>query len=153
MSKNKEIQRIVRRYKDATGVTSVDVDEAVAWAVENMAWPKPTPPDPMKVLARQFAAALREETRTDDETGEPYRANHMYIDPDQRHLWVDIDDAGRDEMQASVTMRREQIVGDVTQLVRDADHWNRMNPAEVAIQVEMDFGMDVELRRIVPAES
>lgn len=119
-------------------------------------WPEPEPVSPLDRLAKQCAAALREETREDKETGEPYRVNHYYAvfrEGEQLHLWFDIDEASREPMHAAVTMHREQVVGDLTQLARDAEHWNRRNPAEEPIQVEMDFNLDVEIRRSTPADA
>jgi hypothetical protein len=74
----------------------------------------------------------------------------VYRGDDQFHLWVDIDEAPRGPMHASLTMRREQIVGDITQLSFDAEHWNRINPEQEPIPIEKDFGLDVELRRHAP---
>ena len=153
MSKSQEIQKIIRLYKEETGFRSVDMRRVAEWAVIH-GWPVPKPIDPMDRLAKDFAAAAREETRNDQETGEPYRVHHMYVEKrgeDQFHLWIDIDEAPRQPMQASLTMRREQIVGDITQLTFDAEHWNRINPTEEPIQIEADFGLDVEIRRHSPA--
>jgi hypothetical protein len=155
MSRSQEMQRVIRAYKDATGIKSVDMKLVSAWAVETLGWPVPKPVDPMDRLAKQFSAAAREETRTDTETGESYRVHHMYVVEEgeaQYHLWIDIDEAPREPMQASLTMRREQIVGDITQLTFDAEHWNRINPEEEPIQIEADFGLDVEIRRHTPIE-
>lgn len=153
MSKAQEIQRLQRLYKDETGLKEVDTKEFARWAVDR-GYPLPSPVDPIDRLSKEFAAALRQETRTDPETGQAYRANHVYIvtrDTEQLRLWVDIDEAPRGPMQTSLTMRREQIVGDITQLSFDAEHWNRVNPAAEPIEIEKDFGLDVELRRHAPA--
>ncbi len=152
MSKNEEIQKLIRHYKHETGIREVDMREFAKWAVAHK-YPLPDPTDPIDQLAKVFAAAARTETREDPETGQAYRVNHMYVvtrGEDQYHLWVDIDEAPRGPMHASLTMRREQIVGDITQLTFDAEHWNRVNPAQDPIEVQADFGLDVELRRIEP---
>ena len=152
MSKAQEIQKLQRLYKDETGLKEVDAKEFARWAV-GRGYPLPKPVDPIDRIAKEFSAALREETRTDPETGQAYRANHVYVvtrGEEQLRLWVDIDEAPRGPMQASLTMRREQIVGDITQLTFDAEHWNRVNPSEEPIEVEKDFGLDVELRRNAP---
>lgn len=152
MNKNQEIQRLIRQYRDETGNQSVDLRAVVDWAVETKGYPLPDPVSARDRLVRNFSAAARQETRTDIETGEPYRVNHMYVvtdeNRDQYHLWIDIDQAPREPMEASKTMRREQIVGDITQLTFDMDHWSRVNPDEEPITVEKDFTLDVELRRI-----
>ncbi|HEY4131650.1 MAG TPA: hypothetical protein VGM50_13610 [Gemmatimonadaceae bacterium] len=149
MSKNQDIQALQRLYKRETGTREVDTKAFAKWAIDH-GYPLPPPIDPVDRLARDFAAALREETRTDVESGQPYRVNHMYVvtrGDEQLHLWMDIDEAPRSPMHASLTMRREQVVGDVTQLTFDAEHWNRVNPDQEPIEIEKDFGLDVELRR------
>ncbi|MGI8401241.1 MAG: hypothetical protein ACR2NS_06500 [Gemmatimonadaceae bacterium] len=149
MSKSQEKQGLIHWYKRDTGVKEVDMREVADFAIKH-GWPMPEPIDPRDRLAKEFAAAAREETRKDIETGESYRVNHVYTvirEGEQLHLWVDIDEARREPMHASLTMRREQVVGDVTQLTFDAEHWNRINPSEEPIEIEKDFGLDVEIRR------
>lgn len=154
MSKHGERQKLIRHYKQETGAKEIDMEEVARFAVRK-GWLLPDPVDPIKRLAEDFARSAREEMRTDKKTGRPYRANHVYSgwrDGNQTHLWVDIDEAPRGPMQASVTMRREQIVGDITQLSFDAEHWNRINPLSEPIAIETDFGPDVEWRRNTPDE-
>lgn len=148
------MQRLIRLYKDETGTKEVDMREVATWAVAK-GWPEPKPISPLDRLAKDFASAAREETRTDKESGNDYRVNHMYVvtrGVEQLHLWIDIDEAARGPIHASLTMRREQIVGDITQLSFDAEHWNRINPTDEPIQIEKDFGLDVEIRRNAPVE-
>lgn len=152
MSKRQEIQKLQRLYKEETGVKEVEAKAFARWAVLR-GYPLPAPVDPIDRIAKEFSAALREETRTDPESGQEYRVNHMYTvtrDGEQLHLWVDIDEATRPQMHASLTMRREQIVGDITQLTFDAERWNRVNPDEASIEMASDFGLDIELRRNLP---
>jgi hypothetical protein len=149
MSQNTEIQKLIRYYKEQTGIREVDMKEVARWAVAHD-YPLPKPQDPYDILAKTFANAAREETLVDLETGHPYRVNHVYIvkrGEDQFHLWVDIDEAPRGPMHASLTMRRDQIVGDNTQLTFDTEHWNRINPDEKPIEMQLDYTLDVELRR------
>lgn len=155
MSRNEEIQRWHRQYKEQTGVREVDVREFAAWMMSK-GWPQPEPVTPLERLTKQVASALREETRQDKETGEPYRVNHYYTvtrDGEQFRLWFDIDEAAREPMQTAITMRRQQVVGDVTQLTRDAEHWNRRNPNEEPLQVELDFTLDVEIERNIGTDA
>jgi hypothetical protein len=152
VSKNQEMQKLIRYYKRETGVTEVDMREIATFAVKK-GWPLPVPVDPIERLAKDFASAAREETREDKETGNPYRVNHAYTverDGENYHLWVDIDEAPREPMQKSLVMRREQMVGDAVQLTFDMEHWNRVNPAEEPIVLPMDFTPDVEWRRNAP---
>lgn len=154
MSKHAEMQRLIRYYKDETGVKEVDMHKVARFAVSK-GWPLPEPRDPLDRLARQFAAAAREEIRHDKATGRPYRANHVYTvqqgDLFQR-LWVDIDEVARAPMLASLVNRREQMVGDACQLSFDAEHWSRVNPDKEPINLPMDFTQDVEWRRNAPGD-
>ena len=100
-------------------------------------------------------AAAREEIRHDRKTGRPYRANHVYtasIQGELFHRWVDIDEAPREPMHKSLTMRREQIVGDGLQLTLDAEHWNDIHSDEDPIIMQMDFTDDVEWRKAAPRD-
>ncbi len=154
MSKVEEIQKWHRQYKIETGIREVDLEAFTEWMVEK-GWPLPAPITPRERLAKQCASALRQETRTDTDTGEPYRVNHMYIverDGAQLHLWFDIDEADREPVTVALNLRREQTVGDLTQIARDADHWNRRNPDQEPIVVQLDLTLDVEIRRSTPAD-
>ena len=44
------------------------------------------------------------------------------------------------------------MIGDGLQLTLDADHWNRIHPAEKPIQIPLDFHDDVEWRKNAPLE-
>ena len=118
-------------------------------------WPLPTPANPLDLLAKEFSAAAREEIKHDQETGQPYRVNHAFRTiqgTQQLMLWVDIDQAPRKKMLKSLTNRREQMVGDGLQLTLDADHWNRVNPEQGQIAMQLDFTDDVEWRKHAPVE-
>lgn len=153
--KSQQLQSLIRLYKEETGTREVDMKAVARWAVDRgMREPKPV--SGVDRLAKEFSVAARQETRVDRETGEPYRVNHMYWverDGEQLRLWGDIDELPRERMQASLTIRREQTVSDVTQLTIDAEHWNRVNPDDERIEIEKDFGLDVEIRRSSPARS
>jgi hypothetical protein len=152
MGKRREMQRVIRAYKDETGEREVDMRNVVKWAA-GKGWPLPTPPNPLDMLAKQFTEAAREEIRHDKETGRPYRANHAIATAHgatQLHLWIDIDEAPRAPMLKSLVNRREQMVGDGLQLTLDADHWNANNPAEKPIEIPMDLTLDIEWRKNAP---
>ena len=152
-AKHVEMQRIIRLYKQESGETEVDMREVALYA-SSKGWPLPRPVDPIDSLATQFAKAARIETRKDEQTGRPYRANHAiptYQGDRQLHLWIDIDYAPREPMLKSLVNRREQMVGDGLQLTLDADHWNRIHPEEQPIVLPMDFTDDVEWRKNAPS--
>jgi hypothetical protein len=153
-TKNREMQRLIRYYKDQTGKTEVDMKEVAAFAVEK-GWKLPKPPDPLDLLTREFTQAAREEIRYDKKTGQPYRANHAFAvkhGDTQLHLWIDIDEAPRIPMYKSLVMRREQMVGDGLQLTLDADHWNSIHPDEKPITMPLDFTDDITWRKNAPEE-
>jgi hypothetical protein len=60
MSKRKDMQRLIRAYKDETGELALDMHKVAKWAA-GKGWPLPTPPDPLEILAKQFTEAAREE--------------------------------------------------------------------------------------------
>lgn len=151
-TKAQEMQAIIKRYKEATGHTSVDMHDVAKYAA-SMGWPLPKPKTALDRLAEQFSAAAREEVRRDEVTGKPYRANlavTTWQGSQQTTLWTDIDDAPRKIAHRSFQQRREQMVGDAVQLTFDVMHWNRVNESEEAIIMEMDFNDDVQWRINTP---
>lgn len=154
MSKKREMQRLIRAYRDETGKREIDMKDVAKWAV-GKGWPLPVPRNPIDILAQNFAEAAREETRKDTKTGRPYRANHSFAviqGSQQLHLWIDIDEAERGPMLKSAVTRREQMVGDGLQLTLDLMHWNSINPDKEPIELPMDLTFDIELRLNAPDE-
>jgi hypothetical protein len=152
-TKKEQMQRFYRYYREKVG-RDVTMQE-VALAAKNAGWIMPIPKDPIELLANEFSAAAREETRKDKVLGESYRANIAYRQQQGDKsitLWGDIDNAPRKNMVKNVALRREQMVGDALQLTIDARHWNRVNPNEEPIQPELDFTDDVEWRLNAPKE-
>lgn len=149
MSKSKEMQRLIRHYREETGEEAVDMKKIAKWAA-GKGWPLPTPTDPLDLLAKQFSKAARQETKKDEVTGLPYRVNHSFTTnhgSEQLHLWIDIDSASRGPMHKSVTGRREQMIGDGMQLLNDVEHWNRINPDQPELDLDLDLTLDIEWRR------
>ena len=64
MSKQSEMQRVIRAYKDETGEREVDMHKVAKWATRK-GWPLPTPQNPLDLLAKQFSDAARVEIRYD----------------------------------------------------------------------------------------
>ena len=149
------MQLLVHQYRDEIGRTDVDMREVSEWAVRKGYLKPPNPITPMDMLAKEFAKALREETKVDPKTHRPYRVNHARTEMQsgkQVTLWGDIDKLPRDPMWKSVVQRRNQMVGDAVQLADDVDHWNRINSAEEPIQVPFDFSPDIEWSRNAPGD-
>ncbi len=150
VTRARQMQGIIRLYKEKTGAITVDMHKVAVFATER-GWPMPRPVDPMERLASDFSKAAREETRRDAKTGRPYRANHAFPVKQGNStipmwLWVDIDEAPRMLIHRSLVNRREQIIGDVVQLAFDAEHWNNIHPDEQPITMETDYTDDLEWR-------
>ena len=149
-TKHQKMQTFIRYYREVTGEKDVDMHKVAKFAAQK-GWKLPVPKNALDMLAKQFSAAAREETRYDEETNRPYRANHYFTvnrNGESQHLWLDIDDdAPRHKMKQAVGKRREQMVGEGLQLTLDVEHWNRINPAQEPLQVEMDLRDEIEWRK------
>jgi hypothetical protein len=148
MMANKQIlmQRMIRLYKEETGIKEVDMKEVAKFALKR-GWKPPKPVSIEERLAQEFTQAAREEIRHDRKTRKPYRANHAVEYKQGHFFWVDIDEAPRPHMHKSLIARRQQMVGDGYQLTLDADHWNSINPSEKPITIPLDFTEDIEERK------
>lgn len=154
-SKHVELQRWIREYRSKTGIKEVDHHKLAKW-LKARGWKMPEPQDPIDMLAKQLSEAARLETREDEVTGHEYRAYHSFTvklpNGQQLHLWVDIDEASRQQMLKSSMNKREQMIGEALRLANDVEHWNRINPDKEPIQIPLDFTDDVEWRRNAPEE-
>lgn len=149
MSRRQERQRLIRHYMDVTGEREVDMHKVAEFA-KGMGWNMPTPPSDIDLLAKQLADDAQAERRYDKATGKPYRVYHA-IPVGNRQLnlfvYVDIDEATRNQMLKSAVNRREQMVSDGYQLTLDLDHWNGTNPQQEPIVLPMDLTLDMEIRK------
>lgn len=153
-TKSKEMQYLIRQYREKTGKQDVEMHEVAKFAVSK-GWPLPTPRTALDRLASQFSAAARQETRKDEVTGHPYRANlavTSWVGDQQITFWTDIDEAPRPVAHKAFKLRREQMVGDALQLTFDMMHWNRINPKDEPIDMPLDFVDDVAWRMNAPDE-
>lgn len=142
-----EIQYLIQRFKEEIGKQEFTMFELAQYAASK-GYPLPEPVSPLERLAEKFSRTARQETRKDQTTGQPYRAFHCFPDATgQGFLWVDIDDASRNQMQKAATMRREQMVGDAVQLTLDLDHYNAIHPNQEPIKVALDLEPDVQWRK------
>lgn len=153
-TKSEKMQDFVRYFKEKNGVISADMREVAAEA-ERQGWKMPKPKTPVDLLAAQFSDSQREEIRRDEETGRPYRANlavSTWQGNTQSVLWTDIDVAPRHIAHKSLSQYRDQMIGEAVQMTLTADHWNRKNPNEEPIAMQLDFGPDVEWELNAPIE-
>jgi len=148
-TKREQLQRLINLYTDETGDGLLDMSKVAEWAMKRgVAAPKPK--TPRDLLAAELAQAAREDHRRDPSTGLSYRRYHALKVRDsvgnQGTLWVELEKATRPQMHTSLTSRRQQMVGDATQLKIDELIWNNRNPDQPPIQLVMDFSDDVEER-------
>lgn len=149
-SEKVQIQRFNRTLQQKYGrdLSAMELVEELVKAGMKL----PVPKDPKELLAKKVANALREEERTDRETGFEYRANVAY-ETESGFLWGDIDRVDRRKMQNNYMFRRNQVVGEVFSIKVDCDHWSRINPKEEPIEPELDFTLDVEWKLNAPRSS
>ena len=152
MSKIHELQKIIRLYREETGLAELDIVEIARFALRK-GWPMPTPKTPLELLASQIRDAARQDVRKDKSSGRPYRAYHAVPAVDAKgqgtFYWIDIDDPATTfaNMRKSMVRRREQMVDDGVQLSLDLDHWNSIRVVEERIALPMDLELDIEWRK------
>lgn len=155
MTKHEEMQAFVRHYKRENKKTAVTMAEVAAAAIK-MGWKAPAPVTAEERLAKQFAAAEREETLVDKKTNRPYRANLAYSVfnrvGEQTSFWVETDDATRSQAEMWMNKYREQMIGEAVIGTNTVEHWNSINPNEEHLQFSLDFTDETEWRRNIPVE-
>jgi len=153
MTKHEEMQAFVRHYKRENNKTAVTMAEVAAAAIK-MGWNAPPPITAEERLAKQFAAAEREEMGVDKKTKRPYRTNLAYTrrnaTGDQISFWVETDQASRFEVEAWKSKYREQMVGEAVIGTDTIEHWNSINPDEEPVQFSLDFTDEAQWRRNTP---
>jgi hypothetical protein len=100
----------------------------------------------VKQFAREIARALREDYYVDPQ-GRSVRSNHaapFVVEGKQKMLWDDIRTATPEHMEKSLKLRRQQIVGDCSQLKKDQDSYNDNNTHGAIIQLSFNFEKDVK---------
>ncbi len=154
MSKTKDMQRLIRAYKDEKKEVALDMEKVAMWAA-GKGWPLPKPKSPIELLAKQLADAAREQTERDPKTGRPYRLYHAFpqkIGEQLHFFYYDIHEATRPVMLRSAVNRREQMVSDGVQLTLDLNYWNSINPDKEKINLPMDLTLDIEWRLNTPED-
>jgi uncharacterized protein (DUF2342 family) len=154
LGKKEQLKRLIELYAGEHSGELIDFDVVAEWAIRKHGAVAPRPKTARELLAAEFAQVAREEHRRDAVTGLSYRRYHALKSRDnqgnQYTLWVELEKATRPQMHASLTNRRQQMVGDATQLKIDELVWNKRNPDKEPIQLVMDFNDDVEERLNAP---
>jgi len=150
-TKIERLQQIWHEYDTQRSHKPTSAREAVEWAVKEGKLELPEV-DPYDILAGQMSQALREEYRQ-DEQGRRYRVNHavrVTKSGVQYTFWGVMGFASHEHMEKAFTQRREQIVGDNTQLKTDIDVYNEMvRGKHPPIQLVLDYTEDVAEREIM----
>jgi hypothetical protein len=149
-TKKQLMQRFARNYREQHGDTTMH-ELAIAWKKVGGQMPKPK--DVIDILAKEFADAEREELGFDEILGESYNANICYevqVGEKVETRWTDTDTASREKIVKNAALRRNQVVGDLVRATVTLMHWNRLHPDEESVQMELDFGPDVEWKLNAP---
>ena len=145
------LQSIVEQYRAAGQAWPATAHGIAAWAVAEGLW-RPKNSDLVGQCADQLSRAMREEYITDPQ-GRSVRAKHaanVRRDGKQLALWGDIRTADPQHMRIAFHQRREQIVGDCTQLKKDVDSYNQnWNSTGRPVNLVLDFSDDVAEREAV----
>lgn len=144
-----QLQRVWHAYEEEHGCVPATAREACMWGVSDGMIAEPTY-DPYTKLTEDMSRALRGEYAT-DHLGRRYRKNHavrVTKDGVQYTMWATLGHSPRDHMHKAFIQRREQIVGDCSQLASDVDVYNDLHNDQEPIQIPFDFREDVEERKL-----
>ena len=139
-----QLQGIVNQFVDSGEKWPATRREIAAWAIRNHLW-EPQRSDLIGQCAEQLARAMREEYITDPQ-GRAVRAKHaarITESGEQLVLWADIRNARPEHMLVAFQQRRQQIVGDCSQLKQDVDSYNDNYNSSAPIQLSFDFTRDI----------
>jgi hypothetical protein len=147
---SRQMMMVVEEYMrshDLTDMADVDIDDFAAWAWNNHRWSVPQI-DPIRVIRRQAARALRDSFDLDPQERLVRRFHHFVAeDPETRDKidhWVDIQTAPPEQMELSFAVRRRGIFDDVRQLKTDLDSYNQNNHFGASLQMDFNFNVDLQ---------
>jgi hypothetical protein len=157
MTRAQKMQQFFRYYRQQSGKSTVTARE-LAEAAQKMGWTLPKPIDPMDMFAKQFSEAIGEETRVDNETNRPYKANLSFkrrsANGKQLAFWFDVDaNPPRRLMVKGLNEYREQMVGEAVIGTNTAEHWNRLNSGDQPLLFDTDLTDDVNWRLNAPLDN
>ncbi|RIK84394.1 MAG: hypothetical protein DCC68_01570 [Planctomycetota bacterium] len=142
----KQILSLIDEYESETGDHSGDLMLVAKWLWHEGKFRLPKY-DPIKRIASYLASASRQDYFA-NENGEPVRRRHAYPvesaeGKQTTFAWFKIEDATPEKMRLSASARRNGTLGDILQLVRDVDYFNRHHNPGDPIEVPTDFTADV----------
>ena len=141
---NEQLLDIVDRYQEQHPGPFTS-KQAAAFAISSGLY-KPHAGKLLSLVADEISRAMREQYIKDPQ-GRSVRAKHvakLKIEGEQKSLWDGIDTAEPWFMEVALRQRRRQIVGDCKQLKTDTDSYNENWNSGDAIQMSLDFTLDVE---------
>ena len=145
ITKNKQLQRIVKEYQKEGHTWPATADDLAEFAVETKRYDL-TAPSLKRLIARELAQAMRTEYFIDKQ-GRRVRAKHparVKKGGLQLMLWDDIRTAPRRHMENAFQLRRRRITSECKQVKTDVDSYNDAHREELPIQMVLDFTKDVE---------
>ena len=154
MTKADYLQKVVERYIDEKNPWPASMKVVAKWAIARNLW-SPPPQLTETRCAEELSDALRDEYAYDPQ-GRKIRTKHAAIDPahpEQGVLWADIRTAPELHMQRSFDMRRNQIIGDCTQLKLDVDSYNENRTPVNPIQMSFDFTDELKYPKYEASEN
>jgi len=140
-----QLRDIVKEYRHSGEPWPATAREIAVWAYNNEEV-VPRPGSVVKQIAKDFADAMREDYYTDPQ-GRKVRTMHAarkHVDGKQKMLWDDIRTAETAHIERALQLRRQQIVGDCSQLKKDQDSFNDNNIYGAKIQLNFNFEKDLE---------
>jgi hypothetical protein len=148
-TKAQHVQKIVLAYREDGQEWPATAKMIASWAVRKGLWSTPRR-NAIQLAAKDIAYGMREEVFTDPQ-GRRVRKKHAFKESEllrdgsyeQQTLWIDIEDADPDQMEAAFKLRRLQILGDCKHLKTDVDSFNDNNRFDAEIQMEFDFTQDL----------
>ncbi len=139
------LQLHIGEFFAETGRETATSRDIALWMIQTGRWEAPGDML-LKKCQQDMSRALREEYIKDNR-GRSIRAKHVarvVSEGRQLYLWADIRNAPRKHMKTAFQQRREQIVGDCSQLDRDVEFYNGLHPEQKPIQLTFDFRDDIE---------
>ncbi len=153
-TKHEKMRAFVRWYKQVHDKSAVSMAEVAREAIAR-GWKVPPPVSAEERLAKQFSDAEREEIRYDKATKQPYRGNlamTQRLKDGTLSLWIDTDEATREQMVLALHKYREQMLGEAVIGTNTADHWSRLHPGQQPLPFPTDFSDEVQWRLNAPHE-
>jgi hypothetical protein len=150
MNQNEKFVAIWHLYESEHGHKPSRMADAVAWGVQRNLLKEPPPLSGLKLLERRMAQAIGQEY--DTSKGRRYRVNHAVRSSgrhgQQQTLWGMMGYAPADFLVRGFGQRRDQIVGECSQLDTDVDVFKDFYPDHAdQFELKLDFGDDVAERK------